>query len=98
MHGGASSIPNGSGSGASLPPGIELARTAVDVRRMSAALLVHVAPASSQRLLADVNAFARKAPAGKAPALDRLEAALGREFADRLVSALSERGHGNESR
>lgn len=58
---------------------------------MSAALLVHVAPASSRRLLADVNAFAEKAPLGKAPALARLEAALGRELADRLVSALSDR-------
>jgi hypothetical protein len=58
---------------------------------MSAALLVNVAPASSRRLLADVNAFAAKRPDAKAPALDRLEAAIGRELADRLVSALSER-------
>lgn len=60
---------------------------------MSAALLVQVAPAGSQRLLADVNAFAGKASLGKTPALDRLEAALGRELTDRLVAALSERRH-----
>jgi hypothetical protein len=58
---------------------------------MSAALLVHVAPAGSRRLLADVNALGGKAFAVKAPASDRLEAALGRELADRLVSALSDR-------
>jgi len=58
---------------------------------MSAALLVRVAPASSRRLLADVNAFGGHRPAVKAPAFARLEAALGRELADRLVSALSER-------
>lgn len=58
---------------------------------MSAALLVEVAPANSRRLLADVRAFAGKGPDAKTPALDRLEAALGRELADRLVSALSER-------
>jgi hypothetical protein len=61
---------------------------------MSAALLVHVAPASSERLLADVNALSGKVAIAKEPALDRLEAALGRELADRLVTALSDRrGH-----
>lgn len=58
---------------------------------MSAALLVEVAPAGSLRLLADVHAFGGRSVDIKAPALDRLEAALGRELADRLVSALSER-------
>jgi hypothetical protein len=59
---------------------------------MSAALLVNVAPARSLRLLADVQAFGGQADTAKTPVLDRLEAALGRELADRLVSALSERG------
>lgn len=58
---------------------------------MSAALLVEVAPACSLRLLADVNAFGGSSSVAKPPALDRLEAALGRELADRLVAALSER-------
>ncbi len=58
---------------------------------MSAALLVEVAPAASQRLLADVNALAERDDRDvKTPALTRLEAALGREFTDRLVAALSE--------
>ena len=84
-------MPESSQGRASLPPGITLAQSPADVRRMSAALLVHVAPASSERLLADVNALSGKIPAAKEPALDRLEAALGREFADRLVTALSDR-------
>jgi hypothetical protein len=58
---------------------------------MSAALLVEVAPASSLRLLADVRAFGDTRHGAKIPALDRLEAAIGRELTDRLVSALSER-------
>jgi hypothetical protein len=58
---------------------------------MSAALLVHVAPASSRRLLADVQALGRQPVVLRSPASDRLEAALGRDFAARLVSALSER-------
>lgn len=56
---------------------------------MSAAVLTKVAPAGSKRLLADVSAFDGKSVASKAPALDRLEAAIGRDFADRLVAALS---------
>jgi hypothetical protein len=81
----------GDGNGeASLPPGIVLRGSEADARRMSAALLVHVAPASSERLLADVNAFAEKVPLLRSPALERLEATLGRELADRLVAALSE--------
>jgi hypothetical protein len=58
---------------------------------MSAALLVEVAPAASERLLADVNALAERDDREvKTPALARLEAVLGREFTDRLVAALSE--------
>ena len=61
-----------------------------DARNMSAAVLTKVAPAASRRILADVDAFAENKATQKAPALDRLEAALGRDFADRLVAALSE--------
>jgi hypothetical protein len=58
---------------------------------MSAAVLSKVAPAGSKRLLADVNALVVRDEhaAAKTPALSRLEATLGREFADRLVAALS---------
>ena len=62
-----------------------------DVRSMSAAVLTKVAPAaSSQRILADVSALAGRGIT-KQPALDRLEAAIGRDFADRLVAALSDK-------
>ena len=57
---------------------------------MSAAVLNNVASARSMRLLADVHAFDERAPGQRAPALTRLEAALGRDFADRLVTALSQ--------
>ena len=61
-----------------------------DRHKMSAAVLSEVAPAGSKRLLADVNALAvRRDEEAKTPALTRLEATLGREFADRLVAALS---------
>ena len=56
---------------------------------MSAATLTKVAPAGSSRLLADVKALDGRDPSTRISALDRLEAALGREFADRLVTALS---------
>ena len=62
---------------------------------MSAAVLAKVAPEGSLRLLADVQAFADPAEEDmpRTPALTRLEETLGREFADRLVAALSaERG------
>ena len=62
-----------------------------DVRAMNAALLIQVAPAGSSRLLADVEALGKHYPAMRPPALTRLEEALGRDFADRLVAALSER-------
>ena len=58
---------------------------------MSAAVLTKVAPAGSRRLLADVSALVGKRDVPKPPALDRLEAAIGRDFADRLVAALSDR-------
>lgn len=76
----------------SLPPGIRYARSATDSRSMSAAVLTKVAPAaSSQRILADVSALVGKEGVPKQPALDRLEAAIGRDFADRLVAALSDK-------
>jgi hypothetical protein len=56
---------------------------------MSAAALMNVAPTGSPRLLAAVNAIDGNDPAEREPALDRLEAALGRDFADRLVAALA---------
>jgi hypothetical protein len=55
---------------------------------MSAAVLTKVAPAGSSRLLADVKALERP-DEKRDSALIRLEAALGRDFADRLVAALS---------
>ncbi len=58
---------------------------------MSAAVLSDVAPAASTRILADVSALAAPDRAPKEPALERLEQAIGRDFADRLVAALSER-------
>lgn len=56
---------------------------------MSAATLTKIAPAASSRLLADVNALAKSGSRQCGSALIRLEAALGRDFADRLVAALS---------
>jgi hypothetical protein len=76
----------------SLPPGITDPRAGADARSMSAAVLTKVAPAaSSQRILADVSALVGKEGMPKQPALDRLEAAIGRDFADRLVAALSDK-------
>jgi hypothetical protein len=73
---------------ASLPPGIGGRDVRSDIRRMSAAVLTNAAPAASTRLLADVNALGGQDDA-REPALIRLEEALGRDFADRLVAALS---------
>ena len=56
---------------------------------MSAAALMNVAPTGSHRLLAAVNASDGNDSAEREPALDRLEAALGRDFADRLVASLA---------
>jgi hypothetical protein len=74
----------------SLPPGIDTAQLLADARSMSAAVLIQVAPAASTRILADVSALAAPERAPKEPALERLEQAIGRDFADRLVAALSE--------
>ena len=74
----------------SLPPGIGATGPIADARFMSAAVLIQVAPAASTRILADVSALAAPDKAPKEPALERLEQALGRDFADRLVAALSE--------
>ena len=56
-------------------------------------MLTKIAPAASTRILADVSAIvADRVP--KEPALERLEQAIGRDFADRLVAALSDKsGH-----
>ena len=59
-----------------------------DSHVMNAAVLTKVAAAGSSRLLADVKTL--YGPDDKRePALHRLEEALGRDFADRLVAALS---------
>jgi hypothetical protein len=55
---------------------------------MSAAASTKAAAAGSPRLLADVKAFDGQ-DEKREPALTRLEEALGRDFADRLVAALS---------
>lgn len=61
---------------------------------MSTAVLTTVAPAASQRILADASALVSAERAQKEPALERLEQAIGRDFADRLVAALSDKpGH-----
>lgn len=79
--------------GRSLPPGIARPAASADARSMSAAVLTKIAPAASTRILADVSAIAAdRVP--KEPALERLEQAIGRDFADRLVAALSDKsGH-----
>ncbi|HZN21113.1 MAG TPA: hypothetical protein VFB57_00995 [Gaiellaceae bacterium] len=46
-------------------------------------------PSGSPRLLADVRALDELDTHGREPAFERLEAALGRDFADRLLAALS---------
>ena len=78
----------------SLQPGIVGRRVAADARAMSTAVLIKVAPAASTRILADASALVASDPAPKEPALERLEQAIGRDFADRLVAALSDKsGH-----
>ena len=74
----------------SLPPGIVVGARGADARFMSAAVLIQAAPEASTRILADVSALAAPDRAPREPALERLEQALGRDFADRLVAALSE--------
>ena len=75
----------------SLQPGIGGRRRAADARAMSTAVLIKVAPAASTRILADASALVASDPAPKEPALERLEQAIGRDFADRLVAALSDK-------
>jgi hypothetical protein len=58
---------------------------------VSDSVLGQVAPAGSSRLLADLIALGSQSYDPRSPALTRLEEALGQEFADRLVAALSER-------
>jgi hypothetical protein len=58
---------------------------------MSAAVLIGVAPAASKRILADASALVAAERASREPALERLEQAIGRDFADRLVAALSDK-------
>jgi hypothetical protein len=56
---------------------------------MSAAALTTTGAASSLRLLADVKALAEADRDVRLPAQMRLEAVIGRDFADRLLAALS---------
>jgi hypothetical protein len=56
---------------------------------MSAAVLTTTAAANSSRLLADVRALAASERDVRTPAQIRLEAAIGRDLADRLITALS---------
>lgn len=56
---------------------------------MSAATLTDIASTASARLLEDVNELHGRDSNGRETALHRLEAALGRDFAQRLVAALS---------
>jgi hypothetical protein len=57
---------------------------------VSAARLLAVAPAASRRLLADVEDLPGGGGDDREPAIDRLAAVLGRDFAERLVAALSD--------
>jgi hypothetical protein len=60
---------------------------------MRAAALGKVEETASARILADVDGLGGDDTSKRAPALIRLEAELGREFAHRLVTALThERG------
>jgi hypothetical protein len=59
-----------------------------DMQHMSTAAAPKAATAGWPRLLADVKAFDGH-DVKREPALSRLEEALGRDFADRLVAALS---------
>jgi hypothetical protein len=58
---------------------------------MTAAVLAEVAPSGSVRLLADVRALGEYTFGERDSVALRLEAALGRDLADRLVTTLSER-------
>jgi hypothetical protein len=56
---------------------------------MTAIVHTEVVESGSLRILADVRALGGDGFDERTPALTRLEAALGRDFADRLVTALS---------
>jgi hypothetical protein len=67
---------------------------------MRAAALENAPTAAASRLLANVHALdalETHVPAPREPALIRLEAVLGRDFADRLVAALSDERHDRSS-
>ena len=67
-----------------------IAARIADARSMSAAVLTKVAPTASTRILADVSALvASERPQGVRSRTPR--AGDGRDFADRLVAALSEK-------
>jgi hypothetical protein len=70
-------------------PGIVNPPTDDDNELISAATLIAARSARSARLLADVESPHGRDRDEQEPALDRLAAALGRDFADRLVAALS---------
>jgi hypothetical protein len=55
----------------------------------AAAWLIEVAPARSARLLADVKQFDDGGRDDRPSVYDRLSAALGEDFAERIVKALS---------
>jgi hypothetical protein len=55
----------------------------------AAARLVEIAPARSARLLADVGQFDGGGRDGRPSVFDRLSSALGCDFAERIVTALS---------
>jgi hypothetical protein len=56
---------------------------------MTATVPAQVVESGSMRILADVRALGGPGVDERTPALTRLEEALGRDFADRLVTALS---------
>jgi hypothetical protein len=56
---------------------------------MTASVPSQVVESGSLRILADVRALGGEGVDERTPALTRLEAVLGRDFADRLVTALS---------
>jgi hypothetical protein len=64
---------------------------------MTATVPAQVVESGSLRLLADVRALGGHSADDRTPALIRLEAVLGRDFADRLVTALSEERDVRES-
>ncbi len=74
----------------SLGPGMAAGwRSSITIEMSSATRLVDIASARSARLLADVEDFDGRGPDDRVPILDRLAAVLGRDFAERIVAALS---------